>query len=245
MKMRKLLGFISACFVIFFLSGATFALAPEEILKKADNIRAPFKTFVMDVDLISLSSVMSFRVYSRKGEDSLVLFLKPFTEKGRLLLMKEENLWIYIPGTHWPLRITPQQRLAGGIVNGELARLRWSLDYNVKQIGENEKSYGLELTSKKKGATYYRMEVLIEKNSFKPLRSKVYLQSGKLSKTIYFTGFTSFSGNLMATELKFVDHLRNEEESKLLYSNVRYQEMPDNYFNTEDLPRLSETLAEK
>lgn len=199
----------------------------------------------MDVDLISPREVMSFKVYSRKGEDSLVLFLKPVKEKGRMLLIKEENLWIFMPGTRRPLRISPAQRLMGGIANGDLARLRWSLDYDAKQIGEDEKSYELELTSKKKSATYYRMEITIDKNSFKPVRSKVYLQSGKLSKTIYFTGFKSFSGKLMATDLKFVDHLRKEAESEMTYSQVRYQEIPDDYFNTAALPRLSETLFEK
>ena len=49
----------------------------------------------------------------------------------------------------------------------------------------------------------------------------------------------------MATNLKFTDHLRNEEESKMVFSNVRYQEIPDNYFNIDALYGLSKTLTVK
>jgi outer membrane lipoprotein-sorting protein len=245
MKVNKVVCFVLVCFVITFSSGVTFALTPEAILIKAELIRAPFKDFVMDVDITSPQGDMSFKVYAKRGEGILVLFLKPAPEKGKLLLMKKKDLWLYMPKTRQPLKITGAQSLIGSISNGDVARLQWSLDYDAKQIREDEKSYELELTSKNNSATYYRIEILIEKNSFKPLKSKVYLRSGKLYKTIYYTGFKSFSGKLMSTNLKFVDHLRNEEESKMVFSNIRLQEIPENYLNLDALPKLSQTLTEK
>jgi outer membrane lipoprotein-sorting protein len=245
MKVNKAVCFVFVCFVITFSSAATFALTPEEILKKTDVVRCPFETFVMDVDITSLLGNMSLKVYSKRGEGMLVRFLKPATQKGNLLLMKGDDPWMYMPGIHQAFKVTETQKLMGGISNGDLVRLRWSMDYDAKLIREDEKSYELELISKNKSSTYYRIEILIEKDSFKPLRSKAYLQSGKLSKTMYYTGFELFSGKLMPTNLKFIDHLRNQEESKMVFSNVRYQEIPENYFNKDTLPRLSETLNEK
>ena len=245
MKVNKAVYCFLACFVITLSSAVAFALTPDEILQKTDIVRSPFETFVMDVDITSQQGNMSFKVYSKKGEGNLVLFLKPAAQKGSLLLMKGEDLWMLMPGSRQPLKMTESLRLFGAVSNGDMARLRWSIDYNAKKIREDEKSYELELISKKTNTTYYRIEVLIEKHSFKPLRSKAYLQSGKLYKTIYYTGFESFSGKLMATNLKFIDHLRNEEESKMVFSNVRYQEIPDNYFNIDALYGLSKTLTEK
>jgi len=245
MKVNKAVYCFLVCFVITFSTVVAFALTPEEILKKADIVRSPFETFVMDVDIMSPQGNMSFKVYSKREKGMLVLFLKPAGQKGRLLLRNGEDLWIYMPGTHRPFKLTETQRLIGGISNGDMARLRWSTDYNAKQIREDEKSYELELISKNNSTTYYRIEILIEKHSFKPLRSKAYLQSGKLYKTIYYSGFESFSGKLMSTNLKFIDHLRNEEESKMVFSNIRYQEIPENYFNIDALPGLSKTLNEK
>jgi outer membrane lipoprotein-sorting protein len=245
MKVNKTVCFVLVCFVITFSSAVTFALTPEEILKKTDSVRCPFETFVMNVDITSQQGNMSFKVYSKRGEGNLVLFLKPAVQKGSLLLMKGEDLWMLMPSSQMPLKMTESLRLIGAISNGDMARLRWSIDYNPKQIREDEKSYELELISKNNNTTYYRIEVLIEKNSFKPLRAKAYLQSGKLYKTIYYTGFESFSGRLMSTNLKFIDHLRKEEESRMVFSNVRYQEIPENYFKIGALPGLSKTLTEK
>lgn len=222
-----------------------FALTPQEILEKTDTARAPFESFVMDVALKSPGEDMKFKVFSRRGEDSLVLYMHPASEKGKLLLMKEEDLWLFIPGTRRALRITPMQKLMGGISNGDISRLRWSMDYNAKLISQDENKYDLELTASKKSATYHRLLISIEKETFKPLKAKVYLKSGKLCKTIYFTGFHTYSDRAMATELKFTDHLRNDEVSSMVFSNVRGRELPDSYFNTASLPRLSETLSEK
>jgi hypothetical protein len=245
MKVNKAVYCFLVCFVITLFSAVAFALTPEEILQKTDIVRSPFETFVMDVDITSQQGNMSFKVYSKRGEGSLVLFLKPAAQKGTLLLIKGEDLWMHMPGSRRPVRMTESLRLIGGISNGDMARLRWSIDYNAKKIREDEKSYELELISKNNNTTYYRIEILIEKHSFKPLRSNAYLQSGKLYKTIYYSGFESFSGKLMSTNLKFIDHLRNEEESKMVFSNVRYQEIPENYFNIDALPGLSKTLTEK
>lgn len=244
MKVNKVVSFVLVCFVITFSSGVTFALTPEAILKKAELIRSPFTNFVMDVDMTSPQGDMSLKVYAKGEAGILIVFLKPTFEKGKLLLMKNKDLWLYMPRTRQPLKITGALGLIGSISNGDVARLPWSLDYDAKQIREDEKSYELELTSKNNSATYYRIEILIEKHSFKPLRLKVYMHSGKLYKTIYYTGFKSFSGKLMSTNLTFVDHLRNEEESEMVFSNVRFQEIPENYFNIDALPKLSKPLTE-
>jgi len=245
MRINKVMYFIFVFLVITFSSGVTFALTPEAILKKAESIRAPFENFVMDLDITSPHKNMSFRVYAKRGEGNLVLFLKPVIDKGKLLMMKGEHLWFYAPKTYQAHRLNPRQRLIGAIANGDVSRLRWSIDYDAKQIREDEKTYELELTSNNRGATYYLLEILIEKHTFKPLRVNVYLRSGKLYKTIYYSGFKSISGKLMSTKLKFIDHLRNGEESEMVFSNVKSQKIPEIYFNEKNLPKLSETLTEE
>lgn len=224
---------------------ATFAqaISPKEILEKTDYVRAPFESFVMDVGISSPGGDMGFKVYSKRGEDSLVLYLKPKRESGKLLLMKEESLWVYIPGTRRALRITPMQRLMGGISNGDISRLRWSLDYEATLSDENDKTYELDLKALKKSATYHHLTITVEKGTFKPVKAVVYLKSGKLYKTIYFTGFRTFSGKIMATDLKFIDHLKSDEESTMTFSSVRSETVPARYFNRTELPRLSETLS--
>ncbi|MHB8881274.1 MAG: outer membrane lipoprotein-sorting protein [Thermodesulfovibrionales bacterium] len=244
--MNKLAVLLSVLCMITVFSGSSSALTPGEILTKADDVRsAPYSSFVMDVDLTSPQGNMSFKVYSRAGAGSLAMFVKPAAQKGQLLFMQGDTFMFFAPGTHQPTRIHPTQRLKGDISNGDLLRLRWSQDYDAKQISADGKTYELELTAKNRAATYSRLEVLIEKNSFKPVQAKVYLQSGKLYKTILFTDFRTIAGKLMATELTFVDHLKNGKESKMTFSKIQQQEIPDNYFDSAALPALSKSLAEK
>jgi hypothetical protein len=69
-----------------------------------------------------------------------------------------------------------------------------------------------------------------------------FLKSGKLAKTAYFTAFKIFSGKLMVSRLKFVDHLRRDMETIITYSNVKNEKIPGHYFNMMAMPRLSEIL---
>ncbi|MFH0926661.1 MAG: outer membrane lipoprotein-sorting protein [bacterium] len=236
--------FTAFLIVLLWISPA-IALSPQDILEKADGVRAPFESFVMDIDLTSPDETMRFNTFSKGGEDTLVLYLMPKKEKGKLLLMKEEDLWIYIPGTRRALRITPMQKLMGGVSNGDITRLRWAKDYDAKLMGEEDTKYQLELLAQKKSATYYKMIVWIEKKSFKPIKAVVYLKSGKLYKTMYFIGFKTFSGKLMATDIKFIDHLKSEKETVMTFSKVIEKEVPDNYFNIAEVPRLSEILSDR
>jgi outer membrane lipoprotein-sorting protein len=233
---------LTAVMMIFLIPSAAFPISPQEIIENTDRVRAPFESFEMDVAVKDRDSRMEFRVFSKKGENSLVLYLLPIREKGKLLLMKEENLWIYIPGTRRALRITPMQRLMGGVSNGDIARLRWSFDYDARLIGEGERVYHLELKARKKSATYHLLHISVEKGTFKPIKAEVFLKSGKRYKTIFFTGFRTFSGKLMATDLKFIDHLRADRETIMYFTNVREKGFPGKYFNRAELPRLSEIL---
>jgi hypothetical protein len=247
MKLFKTVYCFPAVFLIIFSGAFASALTPGEILQNADLVRSPFESFVMHADITSPQGHMSFEVYSKREKGVLVSFLKPDYQKGRLLLMRvnEPDIWMCMPGTRRPFKITGTTRMIGGVSNGDLARLRWSQDYDAKQTGEDEKSYKLELLSRDKKSTYHRIEILIEKHSFKPMEARAYMTSGKLSKTIYYNGFESFNGKLMSTSLRFIDHISNEQESRMVFSNVRYQEIPENYFSADALPGLSKTLSEK
>ena len=57
----------------------------------------------------------AFDVTIRGADRTLVKFLNPDV-KGQYLLMVNDDMWIYMPNTRKPIRITPLQRLMGGRV---------------------------------------------------------------------------------------------------------------------------------
>ena len=66
---------------------------------------------------------------SQKGTDkTYVEFMSP-REKGRHLLMLGDDMWVYLPDTSRPVRITPLERLSGDASNGDVARTNYAVDY--------------------------------------------------------------------------------------------------------------------
>ena len=66
---------------------------------------------------------------SQKGTDkTYVEFMSP-REKGQHLLMLGDDMWVYLPDTSRPVRITPLERLSGDASNGDVARTNYAVDY--------------------------------------------------------------------------------------------------------------------
>ena len=76
------------------------------------------RIFIFDLTVATTSkgkkaNTQKFTVSVKDFTKSLVRFTDPPENRGRVLLMVGQNLWIQIPSTNQPLRISPQQRLAG------------------------------------------------------------------------------------------------------------------------------------
>ena len=230
------------------------AQEPTDILEDADRQRAPWDSFSLAATIKSQGNrgeaVHRYRVYSKDKEKTLVSFLEPATEEGNLLLMVEDDLWYYVNDTRRPIRITPIQRLSGSVSYGDIARLNWTLDYEVEGLMEDTISYGggevqakkLLLQAKSKGATYQRINLWVSQDEHTPLKAEVFLSSGKHYKTLFFTAYERVDGKRVNVQVKFIDHLKNDAESLLELSDFEPRSIPDRYFLKTGLPELSHEI---
>ena len=44
--------------------------------------------------------------------------------------MLGDDMWVYLPDTSRPVRITPLERLSGDASNGDVARTNYAVDYS-------------------------------------------------------------------------------------------------------------------
>ena len=153
--------------LLFICFGSVRAFSAEasaqEILKNIDAIRAPGPAFAFDLSVVSTpngksSTTQKFSVSVKDFTKSLVRFTDPPENRGRVLLMVGQNLWIQIPSTNQPVRISPQQRLLGQVSNGDVARVIYSYDHTPTLKGsetfDGAECHILELTAKTPEATY-------------------------------------------------------------------------------------------
>ena len=214
------------------------------LLEKMDTVRAPADDFTFtaaitgpDGDRLKLSVRVSGRV------KSLVRYLEPPRSAGRSLLFIEQNMWVYVPGTRQVLRISPQQRVLGGVASADVARMVYSLDYDLDSVEElpsddGERRRRLNLYRRSKGGAYARIAVVAGGEEARPLRADFFASSGSRHlKTAWFEGYREVLGQRRPTVLRVIDHVK-DEETVLEYSGFTLEETPDAWFQPAYLRRL-------
>ncbi len=229
-----LIGFLLTCVLV---SRAATPNA-EALLKRSDSYRNGWPSYVLTVKITNYETGTAdeekLSEVSQKGtEKTYVEFLSP-REKGEHLLMLGDDMWVYLPDTSRPVRITPLERLSGDASNGDVARTNYAVDYNpvylrTEKVGAVE-CYVLELTAKRKGATYQRILYWLRVQDARPVRAEFYLTSGKHIKSATFDEFMTVGSRVLLRRLTLYDEIRHNSHSVLEYSNIAPRELPDKLF---------------
>lgn len=212
--------------------------AAAELLRKADAYRGNFDSAVFKVRLTNydgdrMSEEADFEV-SVKDENSLVKFLS-VRSKGQSLLMRGDDMWFFLPAVARPVRITPIQRLLGNVSNGDLARLRYALDYQAS-LAEVTEVEGvpctvLDLTAQRKGATYQRIRYVLRTSDGRPVRAEYFLTSGKAVKSATFGELKTLAGRQVLTRLDIRDADRPASRTVIETLAIEPRDLPDKIFS--------------
>lgn len=236
-----------------FASGSAVAQAPDDsqaakiILEKADEIRFPRSGFQVDIHVKSTQDgealePRKYRVLSKGNANTVVMVLEPASERGQIILMKDSDLWVFLPDVSQPVRLSLSQRLTGQVANGDLARANFAGDYEPKILRtetiEGREYNVLELIAAHRGVTYHRVLYWVNKANNRPYKAEFYSVSNRLLKTARYEGFQQMFGNVRPTRLVFRDALRKGEESVLEYGDMKARDLPDRVFTKEYLRRL-------
>ncbi len=243
MKKISLLSMFIFCVLSI---GISYAVTPQEILEKVDQIRAPANTFTfhlkVTVNKSDEDSKAEFFVRVKDARKSLVIYKSPPLNRGRVLLLIENNMWIYIPGTRNPLRISPQQQIMGRVSNADAARVVFSLDYSADSITQDvlggQKILKMSLTAKTTGAAYKSITLWIENENYRPIKAEFFAVSGKLLKTTYYKEYKDILGQKRPTVLEVHDGIRESEVSIMEYSDIRIEDTPDAYYQKTFMDRV-------
>lgn len=238
-------GIIIVVSLIVFIGNA-YCLTPQEILKRVDEIRSPADSFTFNLKVTvrkgTDESIAGFSVRVKDARKSLVLYKSPPSNKGRVLLMVGDNMWIYIPGTRNPMRISPQQQMMGDVSNADVARVVYSLDYEAESMEKDnmgdKKVLRLTLTPKTKGAAYKVIKLWVEKDSLKPLKGEFSALTGRPLKTVFYKGYKEILGKERPTIFEIHDAIKRSEISIMQYSDIRIEDTPDIYFQKTYMERV-------
>ena len=161
---NRLLWLLAGC--VWSASAASQPNADAQaLLRQSDLRRNGWPSYVGRVKITNYESGKADEEHlyqvSQKGTDKThVEFLSP-REKGTFLLMLGDDMWVYLPDTRRPVRITPLERLTGDASNGDVARTNYAYDYDAvylrrEKCGDTE-CHVLELTARRKSSTYHKI----------------------------------------------------------------------------------------
>ncbi len=221
-------------------------LSADRILQLSDMSRNGWNSYgvlttIQNYEDGELKDQGRFDVTIKGMNKTLVKFLNADV-KGQYLLMVDDDMWIYMPDTRKPIRITPLQRLMGDASNGDVARTRYAEDYSAKLVREEvldgTPCYLLNLRAKRDGATYNHIDYWIAVATNRPKRAEIYLTSGKHYKTLDFDKYEEIDGRVLLTKMTITDRLRSGRTTIMRYSSYTERDLPDKYFNKDYLEKL-------
>ena len=230
--MKKLIYLL--CIIV-----STASFAQDNLLEKIDKFRVPYKEFLVRTKITTyqndeLKETAVFDAYMSGNDKSLVV-AKEYKTKGMKLLYVDENLWIQLPTSRRPIRITPIQRLMGEASNGDVARVSLADDYSAEIIG-SENIDGVEchkmlLMAKKKSATYHKIILYSRKQDYRLVKAEYYVVSGKHIKTAFFDKFMPIAGKTILKQMTIYDELKKKNKTVFEYTRIEEKKLPVKYFN--------------
>ncbi len=88
----------------------------------------------------------------------------------------------------------------------------------------------LELTAKRKGATYQRILYWVRTEDARPVRAEFYLTSGKHIKSATFDEYGLTTARCCCASSHFTTRVRHNSHSVLEYSGATPRALPDKLF---------------
>ncbi|HEX4439771.1 MAG TPA: outer membrane lipoprotein-sorting protein [Thermoanaerobaculia bacterium] len=232
-------------------AGATTSPDVERWLRAVDDSREAFpevkiRARASQIDNGAASSSADFDIYV-KGRDKVLIIFRGGKNDGRKALTLGDRMWLIVPGAEHPVPITANQRLMGGASFGDVARLRFSDDFDGVARGETEKVGDgvcrvVDLTAKSPKAPFPKVTLWIDAEG-EPLPRKVLfrLPSGKEAREVLFTKFVKVQGRTAVAEMEIRDLLGPKSGSltRLEYLTIQPAKIDDKVFTPEGAKEMS------
>ncbi|WP_392567125.1 outer membrane lipoprotein-sorting protein [Utexia brackfieldae] len=228
-----------------------------DIIERSDEIRSPNQPFRYTVTIMEykagakqpinkqiLDISMRF-LKPEKGQDadarSLVRFVYPARDKGKVMLSHWYDLWFYAPDLRRPISISRSQRLLGQISNGDVIVTNFEYAYDSTLAGEaacgDTQCYQLVLVRKSSKVTYPKVVYWVEKNSYRPYKAAYYSLDDKLMKEVLYQDYQLQLGLYRPSKIVVIDARYGQDYSVMYYSDVRFESLPLSHFTKEYIQR--------
>ncbi len=249
---------IISCGLFVPIIAAAQAPSGAQLAEHLDRVRRPLKSFRVGITLTEIrdgkvSRTGEYVVYTRKVAgypdfDTLTICKAPPDDRGKVLLTKGNDAWLYDPKSARPVSISyDKMRNRFFVAYGLTAS--FVQEYDGENLGEDKgvdaarkehDCWHLRLTHRgKAGLVPESLQYWLDRETLRPVRGQIYSSSGKLLRTAYYTEFKNVLDEIRPTRLPIVSGVERGLVTDVHFTDLAYQDTPANAFTREAMPAVS------
>lgn len=240
--MHRLLGWIAgvlAGMIVF----PVMAMDAVEILQKMDRKLHSVSHelyCLIDFELPNGRIHKATLYFAKKsGRQALAVVVAPLELKGRTLLRVGDEVWMHVPGELELRKSNLMVAMVGGVFNNaDLLVGDFGEEYQPTLLGEDDKSWRLELKPRFASSPYAKMALRVDKKSLMPVELGQFDVNGVLLKTIRYQDVQSVDGaHLHPKVMETASELNKGYRSTWNLGSMRSRDFPAEAFTREFLPK--------
>lgn len=241
-------------FLIFLIliTGFSFGQTADQIIKKADQkFRGKSSYTEMTIDIIrpKWTKQMKLKGWSKGNDYSVSIITAPAKEKGTVFLMREKEVWNYIPSIDRSIKFPPSMMLQNwmgtDLTNDDLVKQSSiTEDYRHKIMGEDIKEgypcWKIELIPKENAPVVWgKVVIWVDKSEYMMMQSDYYDEDDYLVNKMVGSNVKVFDGKKLPSKLRVIPIDKEGQETVLTYDVLQFDlQIPDSYFTTNYMKRI-------
>ena len=228
-------------------------MSAKEIVKKSDQILKGVETTKASLTIKTVrkkwSREMKLKTWAKGTKLSMILITSPVKDKGTVFLMKNKEVWNWIPAIERTIKMPPsmmmQNWMGTDFTNDDLVKESSIIeDYIHKVIGDSTISgrlcYKIELIPKEDAAVAWgKIVSFIDKKEFFQLKAAFYDEDEELVNIMQSSEIKMMGGKKIPTKMEMIPVDKKTQKTIMIYTAITFNEpIKEGFFSTQNMKRL-------
>ena len=230
--------------VIFFTNFVNASnLDPEKILDSVDDLyrsNASHGIITLSVTTVNWQRTLTLEQWSKGEDKSLIKILKPKKEKGLATLRVDKDVWNYMPKVKRVVKIPSSMMssswMGSHFTNDDLvkqSRMTEDYTFSITFEGTREGKDIIEITcipNKDAAVVWGKVEVIVLRDDYIPIRMIYYDEDLLLSRTFEFTDIRTMNGKMIPTLMSISPADEPNESTIVRWEEIQFDITIDDEF---------------
>ncbi len=238
--------------VLLYFTMISWAQSAEDIIRKADEKyrgKSSYSEMTIDIVRPKWSKQMKIKGWTEGTKYSVSIVTSPAKEKGTVFLMRDKEVWNYMPTIDRTIKFPPSMMLQNwmgtDLTNDDLVKQSSILvDYTHKIIGEEPKEgydcWIIELIPKEEAPVVWgKVLIWVDKLEYMMLQSDYYDEDDFIVNQMIGSDIKEFSGKKLPSKLRIIPVEDEGQETILTYDKLEFDiKISDQFFTTNYMKRI-------